>query len=388
MASIPSDPDKKALELRAAAADLAKKSAEAELAALKLRIGEVPASGIKGEVTTGTNAGAIEAHLLSALVARRAAALLAKQVGPEAGEKIAIVSVSEVASLQQSSTLLFAKELMQAARANALATEPAAAIIPDRTQLPAGLLPIPAIGLGLDALSKIVGYFRSDFTVSGTDTPVDDVLFIAAIAEALMTAGANVFAPSLQPPSFDNLPPTRLFDLMKELVAMQAEAAAAVTNFDQAARDLTKSDRSQANGAARDAWKIVLGLYDTFVAKLVVPDAAGRLPLVALATEMVVKEFASPGKVLVVKPHRAGGSFITRKNLWTSLGANPFTVAGGVVLSYAIFDGSNGTMLRAAVLPSISDHYPLNHVKLALDAEICRTAAPMKQPPSGNPTTS
>lgn len=150
---------------------------------------------------------------------------------------------------------------------------------------------------------------------------------------------------------------------------MQTEAAERAGACDLAAKDPAKTSDAPTNTAARDAWKVVSTLYDTFVGKLTVPDAAGRLPLANLAAEIALRDFIKSGMLLVLKPHRLGGSFVTRKTLWTLLGTNPFTVAGGALLSCALFDGS-GNMTHAAILPALSEHYPLNHVKLKIDYEM------------------
>ena len=60
---------------------------------------------------------------------------------------------------------------------------------------------------------------------------------------------------------------------------------------------------------------------------------------------------------------KAGGSNYVQKDLWTGLlGFMPFKVMGGVVATYALFQGSSGVVLTSGVVPVHGGFYKVNDV--------------------------
>ncbi len=329
--------------------------------ALKKDLASIPASGLKGDSTSAAGAGVLEANLLAAIAVRSLADRIRSRITDHLDWSIVVLTATEAAGLQQSSSLAFAKYVMTAAQTAAQTlSSPRQAPGPKLMLAAPGAVPLavatPFVGPAIDALGKIASYFKVDYTVAGADLSVDEILFTAALTESLSVAGFNVYTPSLQPPSFERLG-SRLLSLLSDLAAMKANAV-------QQSQAATTANNLQ----AADAWNLVSTLYDTFVGKLVAPDATGALPVARLAVELEVQKFASKGSVLVVKPHKVGGSFVTRKTIFSTFGiCDPFSVAGGALLSYALFSGNDGRLLQSGVIPAMTDRLELRDVKGTLD---------------------
>ena len=66
----------------------------------------------------------------------------------------------------------------------------------------------------------------------------------------------------------------------------------------------------------------------------------------------VSQRLAGEGAVmLTAKVHKVGGSHYIEQNLWTSFGAMPFKVMGGVIVSYSLFEGKTSQLLASQLLP-------------------------------------
>ncbi|WP_290494996.1 hypothetical protein [Hyphomonas sp. UBA4494] len=64
---------------------------------------------------------------------------------------------------------------------------------------------------------------------------------------------------------------------------------------------------------------------------------------------------------LEVKIDAAGGSYYTKKNIWSTLGDMPFEIAGGAVIHYTLFD-AGGRVLAADSVQVHSGYYEVNAI--------------------------
>ena len=89
-----------------------------------------------------------------------------------------------------------------------------------------------------------------------------------------------------------------------------------------------------------------VSLHTSFVTKLTATD--GPLSISSVAREIALEISLNKGAgLLMVKAVKSGGSLYTEKNHWTLLGRMPFFVGAGVIVSFALLDGSDGRVLAS-----------------------------------------
>jgi hypothetical protein len=92
-----------------------------------------------------------------------------------------------------------------------------------------------------------------------------------------------------------------------------------------------------------------ISAYDAFVDKLVNPDDKTLAMLRELDTWTSLQGHSV--YALLVKVNKAGGSHYVEKNLWTAFGVMPYKVMGGVIASYALFEGGSGDLVASGIVP-------------------------------------
>ncbi len=358
-----------------AAAEARKAQAEAELAAFKAQVGEVPASGYKGEVALRDKAGTMEAALLAA----RATEIAAKEIaGAVAGavtapkaeggraSGILLFGAGEVPTFQalisfRAQTAIVKKALDDAIdssrKADSAAPEPGVRVF---------VPPAAAVGLGLEAANKLLGYFRTDYSVGGVELTWDDSLLVQAVADRLHGKPLEVRLPAFYDPAALGDPSAAILARLTELSKAEAVAKGLAPHneklskrFDDLAgkeADPKQKERLLENAAlhraAADALEGAATLADGLFAKLGTPDDKGAIPLVAATREAAIQDALSQGSyLLAVKLHRSGGANYTKSNMWTFFGGMPFFHMGGVVAGFVLVDGPTGRVLASGVVP-------------------------------------
>jgi len=383
-AEAPPDPTKKAMndtlaaakaakdlaDAEKSAADARKAQADAALAAFKAKGGEVPASGYTGDVTLKDKAGIIEAALLAAKAVKTAAQRIVDALPQQNSKKIVLLyAAAEIPNFQaliayRAQTPWVRKRFDDAQKASNDADQKATApadFKPEAVPLAA------AAGLGLDAVNKLLGFFRTDYTVQGVDLTLDDSLLVHAMAGLIAGSGKNL---DVQLPAVYN--PGALSDagsgILNELAALSLLRSGAqdkANHHDKLSARFTE-DAKKATGAgqtnfeekaklhkvAADAWKAAIGLYDSFFSKLTTADDKGAVPLINVIREGVVADvLLKDNLLLLVKLQRFGGAYYTKKNMWTFFGGMPFFHMGGVVASFVLLDGKAGIVQKSGVVP-------------------------------------
>lgn len=374
-AEAPPDPTKKAMnDTLAAAKDLAdaeksvadarKAQADAALAAFKAKVGEVPASGYTGDVTLKDKAGTMEAALLAAKAVKTAAQRIVDALPQQSSKKIVLLyAAAEIPNFQaliayRAQTPWVRKRFDDAQKASNDADQKAPApadFKPEAVPLAA------AAGLGLDAVNKLLGFFRTDYTVQGVDLTLEDSLLVHAIAGLIAGSGKNL---DVQLPAVYN--PGALSDagsgILNELTDLSLLRSGAQdkanhhdklsAHFSKDAKMATGEEKAKLHKVAADAWKAAIGLYDSFFSKLTTADDKGAVPLTNVIREGVVAEVLSKDNLLLlVKLQKFGGAYYTKKNMWTFFGGMPFFHMGGVVASFILLDGKSGTVHKSGVIP-------------------------------------
>jgi hypothetical protein len=382
-----------------AAADARKADAEAQTAALKAIIGEVPASGIKGEVEPKDKAGVTEAGLL----AGRSARLAAQGISDDLPSGTPSTAINRTAPRQEAATGSTAQQVLllytvaEAPNFTSLLTYRAQVTLvrdalqeADRLSIetnkqapppgPVEVTPefaLTGVGLGLDAASKILGYFRSDYAIGGVQLSFDDSLLLHALAgndtlrqKYAVRLPAQYNADALTQPATGVLHDLKLLAQLKAGVSTKLpQHEKAMADFTaQAAKAVEPAKKGLLTGAdlhqkAVVALKGALALNDAFFAKLTSGDDKHSVPLsVVVREDTIARALKDGAALLLIKLQTSGGAYYTKKNLWTFFGRMPFYNMGGVVASYVLMAGPNGQVLKSGVVPIHGGFIKSNHV--------------------------
>lgn len=99
-------------------------------------------------------------------------------------------------------------------------------------------------------------------------------------------------------------------------------------------------------------WKALAERLDAWTGKLGTADDKGNVPLSNVVRQAALRAELDAGAALVVvQLHKVAGTGYTKKNLWSSLWANPFFVMGGAVASMTAFDGKTGEVFSSTLQP-------------------------------------
>jgi hypothetical protein len=321
-------------------------------------IGDVKGGPFSGSVDMKDKAGTQEAALLAARAIREAAALVAKAV-PDEITNIHIFPAKDFPGFQRLLAFRFRKELIKEAFNSAGVKRPAA-----ETEA----IPVPisaaAVSAGLDAVSKLLDFFKTDFTVGGTDVKLDESLLLFAVAGRLSGKGTHL--PLTYDPGSRAQAVAGITTQLGELVDLRTRAVVEAGGASNRIAANTKLASDPANAAGKDDLnqKIandkarvdqlngLIALYDAFVGGLTTPDSNGSAPIVFLAQEFSIDSaLTQGGAVLLLRLENAGGGFLVKKNLLTGLGAMPMFHMGGATVTYLLLKGPTGEVIAGDVVP-------------------------------------
>src|SRR5262249_41361289 len=146
---------------------------------------------------------------------------------------------------------------------------------------------------GLDAFAKILGYFKTDYTVGGIDVKLDESLLVSAVSGALARRGAVVHLPMIYAPNDQD---SALAQLVREIAALARlreiaagevkKAEATIQTLQQEIEASTdpneKADKQSTIDTLKpplEQKKAVIALYDGFATSLTTADSSGSIPL-------------------------------------------------------------------------------------------------------------
>lgn len=357
--------EKARAEAKKAVEEAKKAAAEAELAAMKAKLGGIPDSGITGDVKAGAKAGQFEADLLANKAIQAGATRIATDIAAKvAGKKIYVYPENKLPDLRKVAIVYAQKHLLEQTRKAIILA------IDEFLNPPAGQTSeesLLGLGLTLDSIGKLVGFFRSDFSIENVEISVDSMTLVQAVAGSVKTgagAATAVYVPSL----YDALAPRRADEIGVSLLANiftgrnEVSAAADKLTKEIAVREEKLKDEKIKPGdkKAIETWlvdakdllkraQLVVQAYDALRDRLQGTDDAASSLLGDLIVWDQLK--ASDCVMLLLSVKKVGGTSYTQKNLWTAFGRLPFSVAGGAVVSYTLFNGPDGSVLGSAMVP-------------------------------------
>lgn len=351
-----------------AIAEAKKAQSEAELSAFKAQFGEIPDSGIKGSVELGDKAGSMETALLAAHALATASEKISEAIKAslnQSGNKVFIAPSGEALDFKALSGFRALRPYLLNQFTSALAASEKA------KTFQAEVLPvIPAIGVALSTLTKLLSFFASDFKVGGSDLTPDSILLAEAVGGKLQTVspGTKIFLKGVfnpvNPTAYDGFFAAELRPLSEQYekvveairerehdISSLAVKLAKITGDtpDDDASKLRIAEETKPHQGAIEKLKSTAQAYEAFMTKLTGSD--GGLEVLFRQFEMSSLLSEENSYLLIVKLHKAGGSHYVEKNLWTSFWKMPFQVMGGVVASYSLFNGKSGSLVMSGVVP-------------------------------------
>lgn len=383
---------KAAAEAQKAAYDAQAAKSKAELDALKAKIGEVPASGYTGAVDLKANAGQLESSLLTSAAIVTASSEIVKSLPCNPTKSVLLSGPSDIPTSQSLLVLNAQLKLLDLAKNRAIQASEKAKEWPFATLEPKYAIPIAGIGLAVDAASKLLGYFKTEFTVGGVQTTFDDSVVAYALAGKLTASGKfrDVFITNQVNPAslsenmsfiltnFDN---DRDFaknshldevNAVKKYTELVSGAEKTKTEIEGALKKATTpkekakleqdlkaaetklsyaKDGLKAHTLAEVQWQTAVNSYDAFFAKMFTPNDKGEVLLTQVLKEEALSSKIKDGYILVTKLQVHGGSYYTKKNIWTTFGEMPFYNSGGAVINYLLLDGTSRAVISSGVVP-------------------------------------
>ena len=357
-----------------ALADARKAQADAELAAFKARIGDVPTSGITGSTELKDKAGQIEAWLLASKAVGEAAERIRAQLTNLGDDKksVFVFAASEFPSFDALLAFNAQSALMQKLLDQALEGLP---------ELPGGgeeAVPLlGAAGLTLQAVNNLLSYFRTDFSVSGVEVTLEDSALVAAVTSKGIGKYKDTRVPAIFPAAALNGDSSVLTtlsalaerhgrvlsnaELQKKAAAMLTARAGKETNDALKKQMLNEAQQHQ---TAADKLTAASTGFLAFATKLTSPDAASaKPPLATLLREAAVQAVAKDNAVLLVKIHKAGGTIVTKKNLWSNFGGLPIYYTGATAVTFVLLNGTDATVVASGLVPVYGGYVRADQVK-------------------------
>ncbi|MGI9376971.1 MAG: hypothetical protein ACR2PC_12890 [Tsuneonella suprasediminis] len=322
------DRQKALSEARKAAADARKAEIEAEAALEQARYSFLPQSPAEGKTTLGEGAGQSEASMLTTIAIQAAALEIRKKATGSQTAKIA----ANTLVIGGSDTLDISAYIAFRAEAIGVETQLKDALgVADLPACPTGTVGPELIGPGIGALvSGLAGMLRTDTEIRGVKTDLNDDLLVRAVA----AQNPNLVIPKYR------VAPTVEADNPVVCTMEQFNAARRQAQARLAAKPAPAA-------AVKARLEAAVKRSEDFYQSWTKPAENGN---VRLAAAIAQAELVAPGvQVLRVHLDSQGGSLLTRRNLWTALGARAVAVSGGVVASFTLDDPFTGKVTKSGV---------------------------------------
>ena len=374
----PPDPAKAALEAETqrkakADADLAATNAEvaalkaksevdlaatnAEVAAFKAKFPAPADSGITGTAVAAPGSGALEAGLMTARHldghAREIAALIAREAKAPSYLVIAGLKQPELGDWQhfQVRTKLVSNSFARATQLFDAVNQ--AAAVPAAQERALGT--IAAASTAIDVASKVVGYFRTNYSFAPLAVAgIDDELLATALAGYLEhaklplrwppVAGVDAVLALLEPISRERdnaaIEAARIAELQRELATRDA----ATTDTAKLAAEQAKAQLA----AALEANAAAVKAYEALLEALAARDAAGASMIGKVIAQKAIGEALATGAFAVNV--QVGGVAATNYTGQKWLPGMPLSISGGAIVSFTVIK-SDGTVLLARQQP-------------------------------------
>ncbi len=339
----------------------AKAASEAELAALKAKTGDSPAA-YDGTAKVNTNAGKAESMLLGAMAVDSVAGTFAKAIIDKKPAKVLLVASDNIPAFRSVNLFNAQYKFFEAAKEKlkpfVKKGKKGASLNPDMASAP-----VAVASFALEGVTKILSYAKTDYEFFDVSNNSDNQMLVSALAKKLLSKDSTVtvkipamFQPNTLAGSDD------ILNKIKMLYNWAGEAKNQVKNYTGATTEDDKKNLAD--------WTAFSTALVAWLDKQGASDAAGGSPFGLLMYEAATQKDLDTDKayMVVVKLNNIGGTAYTKKNLWSSLGANPFYVMGSVVASYTMFD-RDGNVISSQLLPWHGGYHSVSSVQEIINKE-------------------
>lgn len=344
-------------ELQKQVAEAQKAQSEAELAAAKAKFGDLKDSGIGGSADiTSANAGMAEGLLLGS----KAVDLIAKQFVNSICKKstpirLVMVTSASVPDFQ----LLTAFEAQHTAIATAVRlAETTTGSENLRTEA------VALLAAALPFVSSLLSYAKTDYKFIAIAVESSDDMLLRAMASRLTEKGRKVEIPAVFLPTASTAS-SSVQAKIGDLDTWSIRAKKLLLFYGKQKEDIEKvlaktpDDKAKKDELAQlqikiATWQAVSESIEAWSKKLATTDDKGNSAISSIVRQAAIRSSlqAKDGAgLLVVQLHKVAATGYSKKNLWSSLGANPFYVMGGAVASYVLVDGISGEVISSRLLP-------------------------------------
>jgi hypothetical protein len=365
---------------------------DAELAAFKASLGEVPQPPHSGSVDLKDKGSELPVSLLAAQAIKKAAIQIANKLNDiKKKGTLLVLASSEIPTFQN----LVTYKAQLAMADNALQTA-----LDESFKLGLGTrkeaVPIlGAAGFTLDAINKLLGFFRTDYTVGGVEVALDDSMLVLETASRLCgpNTGWGVKLPAVYNPKAILDSGKKIIKNLTDLSIKKIQALSRMKLHEDYIAELNNEAKKVKDQAEKDKiereneplinrhkevgekLKQAAAIYDLLFSKITAFDEKANLvPLSAIAREYAFFEALSQldeagnptAYLLILHIHKGGGGYLIKNNLWTFFGGMPLYYLGGTVVSYALLQGPDGSLCKSGLIPIYGGYTKANKMQEAL----------------------
>lgn len=369
-----------------------------EQAQLKAKFGSVSTNSVTDPtVTAGTGAGTAEATLLAAEALREAAGSIGRDLGQPEVEATKLVILTGVDRPTFANWRLFevkrkiietnfqnSSELSKKADAAfASLTKQAPADDKNSGGVEAFGTVVTGAGAILDSVAKLGSFFKTSYDFANLTVSSDNELLATAVAAEVVTTADSKWAVHMPGRWMSQSVEDDVVDLLETASKARLTSAGQLAIAQANLETLSELAKNVGNDAERKrkiagvvdiyqravaAHQTAQKSFDDFFSSLGSPDSNNIALISKIMDEKYTSDLVSDGaNILIVNVHAAGGSSYTKKNLWTFFGRLPFSVAGGVVVSYVLFN-SEGQLIKANQFQRHAGYQSVNRVQQTLKA--------------------
>jgi len=358
-------------EAQAAASNARKAAIEAELAELNVKMGGISAAEFTGATKVNQGAGQTEAMLLGSVAVNKVASVFADSIrsalpGRSKTEPVTLLLFSSANAPQFTAVNVFNAqyEFFKSSKVNLDRLPKGTSKARSQSSSGGRSALLPAVGLGLEGISNLLSYAKTDYEFNDVSIASDDQMLMSALSKYLKpqwkdSSGIHVEIPEIyQRYKIDDS--TLILDKISHLYTWSSEAKKTLGMLDP------KNSKE-----LYDKWADFAKAIDAWLARESMTDEKGRSPLgEVLYQATILQKLDKPNAFFaVVKLNKLGGTTYTKKNLWSSLGANPFHVMGSAVASYTVFEGASGIVCSSMLLPLHGGYYSISDIKKFVNDE-------------------
>lgn len=333
----------------------------AQLAPAKTAATAVTGSGLTGTVTPNTGAGAVEGQLLAEQLAENLTVKIAAGVGKVSCDKLAVYASTSLPAFNDLLAFETRKDLLlriyRAADTSAQAAQAAFDALPTPSAKPGAkgrdfIAGAAAAGLALQTLGSIASYFQTDYQVGSITVTADDTMLESLLTKTLCPSGGSLLmdrtfiADGSAMFATDGAAPGGLDRLPAYAVAAADEKTRLTADAALLRDDQHKNLAGAAAVAARldgaaAAQQTYLDAFTALLTDLSKADSNGVVWAAKIAQQKALRDVvtAPDARVLVVHMTASGG-YLTKKNLWSFFGGEPFYVAASGSATYALLEPS------------------------------------------------